>query len=362
MMKAFRVSLNSRRSSTTVLRLVHFVAFVGPVSCLLSITLTLANPQFAKNMLFQWSPWFLGLFVLGIPHGALDHRVGLELVDNHAPTPAFVAGPRFYAAYLAAAGLVLLVWFAWPMAALSGFLVIAAIHFGQGDLYWSRRFGLAAEAGSVGYRAALLLTRALLPIVLPFLAFPGELSGPAEHMINGLFRHGSISIHPEAIGVGLYSLAAVVGLQVFWACWLARSGETATRQSAALDIFETLILVGMFGIVPPVLALGVYFNAWHSLRHLTRLLLTTKSTRELVESGKWPAALWNLYKNTLPMTFGALVMMVILACLVGRFQVSVVNLGLLALVGLSMLTLPHVLVVTWMDERQGIWSSLPDRD
>jgi len=361
-MKSTSVSPETRQISTTALRLVHFVAFVGPVSCMFSIGLTLINPQFVKSMMVQWSPWFLGLFVLGIPHGALDHRVGLELPSKHSTTPACAAGPGFYAAYLGAAGLVLAAWFAWPIAALLGFLVIAAIHFGQGDLYWSRQFGLAAEAGSFGYRTSLLLTRALLPIVLPFLAFPGELSGPAEHMVNGLFHHGSISIHPEAIGVGMYSLAAIVGLQIFWACWLTRSGEIATRQAAALDIFETLILVGMFWIVPPVLALGVYFNAWHSLRHLARLLLTTKSTRELVESGKWPAALRNLYKNTLPMTFGAMLMMVIVACLVGRFQVSVVNLGLLALVGLSMLTLPHVMVVTWMDERQGIWSPLPDRD
>lgn len=344
------------------MRLYFFVASVGPVSCLFSITLSLVNPQFVRLMMVQWSPWFLGLFVLGIPHGALDHRVGLELASKRDPTPAFIAGPIFYAAYLAAAGLVLAAWFAWPIAAFSGFLVIAAIHFGQGDLYWSRQFGLAAEAGSVGYRVSLLLTRSLVPIALPFLAFPGELSGPAEYMINWLFGHGSISINPEVIGVGLYSLSAIVGIQIFWACWLARSGEIATRQAAALDIFETLILLGMFVIVPPILALGVYFNAWHSLRHLARLLLTSKSTRELVECGKWPEALRKLYKSTLPMTISVMVMMVIVACIVERSQVSVVNLGLLALVGLSMLTLPHVMVVTWMDERQGIWSSLSDYD
>jgi len=361
-MKSTTVILDSRPISPTALRLVHSVAFVGSVSCLFTIAFTLAYPQFVQNMLVQWSPWFLGLFVVGIPHGALDHRVGLELGNKHSSTPAFAAGPGFYVAYLAAAGLVLAAWFAWPIAAFSGFLVIAAIHFGQGDLYWSHQFGLAARSGSVGYRALLLLTRALLPIALPFMAFPGELSGPTEHMVNGLFRHGSFSIDPEAIGVGLYGLAAIVGLQIFWACWLARSGGIAIKQAAALDVFETLILVAMFGIVPPVLALGVYFNAWHSLRHLARLLLTTKFTRELVESGQWPAALGNLYKKTLPMTFGALLLMVIVACLVGRFEVSVASLGLLALVGLSMLTLPHVLVVTWMDERQGIWSSLPDPD
>ena len=342
-------------------QLARFVVWTGWVSCLCSIALTLANPDLARSVVVQWSPWLFGLLLVGIPHGALDHRIGSELSSMDGPTPVSAAGLRFYAAYLTTAGLVLAIWFAWPIAALTGFLAIAAIHFGQGDVYWSHRFGLAARSGSVGYRTLLLLTRSVLPVALPLLAFPGELSGSAELMVSRLFGHSGPSIQPQAIGVGLSGLAVIVGLQVGWACWLARCGDFATRRAAALDIVETYLLVALFGIVPPVLALGVYFNAWHSLRHLARLLLTTSSTRELVESRHWLAALRDLYKNTLPMTCGAVLLIAIVSCVVGRFQVSVVGLGMLALVGLSMLTIPHVLVVTFMDARQGVWSSLPDR-
>ncbi len=81
--------------------------------------------------------------------------------------PVAVAEPGFYAAYLVA---VLALWFASPIVASAGFLAVAAAHFGQDDLYWSRRFGLSARLGSVGYCASLLPARSALPIALPLLA------------------------------------------------------------------------------------------------------------------------------------------------------------------------------------------------
>ena len=341
-------------------RLVRFVAWAGWASCLCTMALSLASPDLARSALVQWSPWLFGLFSLGIPHGALDHRVGSEIVGGDCSGQVSAAGPGFYAAYLTAAVMVLALWFAWPAAALKGFLAVAAIHFGQGDVYWSHRFGLAARSGSKGYRAVLLLTRSLLPIALPLLAFPGELCGPVDLVAARFFGRSGFRIEPRAIEAGLSVLAAIVGLQVSWACWEARRGDLATRRAAALDILETSLLVALFATVPPILALGVYFNAWHSSRHLARLLLTN-STRGLVESGHSFAALAKLYKNALPMTCGALLLMAVVFCVVGRFQVSVIGLGMLAMVGLSMLTLPHVIVVTLMDARQGVWSSSSER-
>ncbi len=352
-------------------RLVRFVELAGWSAALASIASAIALPELARTPAIQWSPWLLGLFVLGIPHGAFDHRVGLELktlqrdrqlLESVGSSPlASKAGPGFYAAYLAAAMAVLALWFASPIAASSSFLLMAAAHFGQGDVYWSRRFGLAGRAGSVGYRGSLIVVRSLVPIALPLLAFPREFAGAADELAARLFGRGSWSIPPSSVAVGLGVVGGMVGVQIIWAAVLAWRGDGETRRSARVDIAETLLLVALFATVPPVLALGVYFNAWHSLRHVARLLMIASSTRDLVGSGQLLPAFVEFQKRALPMSLGALAMMIALALVVGRSLVSVVDLGLVALVALSALTLPHVLVVAWMDARQGVWSARPDQ-
>ena len=337
----------------------RFVSITGWVFCLCVMAFALAQPAWASNEVVQWSPWFIGLFLLGIPHGALDHLIGSELTRSGGGASSLAAGPRFYTAYLLAAGLVLVAWLVWPTAALAGFLAIAALHFGQGDVYWSHQLGLASQTGSRGYRATLLLTRSLIPVALPLLTHPGELSVSAELMGGQFFGQSQYFIMPPAIQAGMVGLATLIGLQVGWAVWLAWGTNDARKRAASFDILETLILVGLFVTTPPVLAIGVYFNAWHSLRHLSRLLMATHATQELIASGKWRSALSQLFKTTLPMTCGALLLISIIPYLVLQFQVSVANLGLFALIGLSMLTLPHVFVVIWMDIRQGVWSPLP---
>ena len=337
-------------------RLVRFVDRVGWIACLASIALALCSPGVARAAVVQWSPWLLGLAVLGIPHGALDHKVGGELRGLAGEADRAGAGARFYLAYLAAVAAVLATWFLSPILASVGFLVLAAAHFGQGDVYWSRRFGLAGRSGSVGYRVALLLTRSVLPIALPIVAFPVEFAGAGTDLAARLFGRASWSVPSSSLGIGRGLLVLIIVVQVAWAAWLGMTGGPESRGAAGRDIAETFLLVALFTLVPPVLAIGIYFNAWHSLRHVARLLTIAASTRDLVASGRIMAAFARFGRQSLPMTAGALAIVAGLGLVVSRSLVSVVDLGLVALVALSALTLPHVLVVAWMDARQGIWS------
>jgi Brp/Blh family beta-carotene 15,15'-monooxygenase len=332
-------------------RLVRFVERVGWASCLGTMALAATLPVIAKSSGVQWSPWLAGLLVLGIPHGAFDHRVGAEFRGRGGG-----AGVGFYAAYLAAGGLVLAVWFFSPRLASLGFLAVAAAHFGQGDLYWSRESGLASQADSLGYRAALFLSRSLLPVALPILAFPQEFSGEVAALASRLFGRSGWSIPHTVVTGGLVVVFSASCLQMAWASWLGFRMGGRGRQAAAIDVGETLLLMAMFWLAPPVLALGVYFNAWHSLRHVARLLRVAGPTRELVARGRLASAFGLFFREALPMTAGAMVLMVAVGVAVGRGLADVADLGLLALVFLSALTLPHVLVVAWMDRRQGIWS------
>jgi Brp/Blh family beta-carotene 15,15'-monooxygenase len=335
------------------------VACAGWGGCLSTVAFSLAFPGVAQSFAVQWLPWLFGLFVLGIPHGAFDHRVGSELGTMPEDPPASAAGFGFYLAYLSAVLFVILLWLISPIVALISFLVFAAGHFGQGDVYWSRWFGLATRTDSVGYRVSLMLARSLLPIALPFLAFPREFVSTAGLLSSRLFGQVSWSLPPTVIVLGMAVLISAIVIQVGWATWIAWNGDNATRRLALLDITETLLLIVTFAIVPPVLALGVYFNVWHSPRHVTRLMMICRSTRELVSSGRFFKAFCEFQKCTWPMSCGALVLMSALVLFVGRSLVSMVDVGFVAVVSLSALTLPHVLVVSWMDQRQGVWSHRP---
>ena len=332
-------------------RLVNVVDRAGWGCCLGTIALAATFPDVAGLPAVQWSPWLAGLLVLGIPHGAFDHRVGAEFRRKGGG-----AGAGFYTAYLSAVGLVLAGWFFSPRLASMGFLAVAAVHFGQGDLYWSRESGLASRADSLGYRAALIASRSLLPVVLPILAFPLEFSGEVAALASRLFGRSGWSIPPVVVTRGLAVVLSASFLQMAWAAWLGFRLGGPARRAAAIDIGETLLLMATFWWTPPVLALGVYFNAWHSLRHVARLLRVAGPTRSLVEEGHLAAAFAVFFREALPMTAGATVLMVAVGVAVGRGLADVADLGLLALVFLSALTLPHVLVVAWMDRRQGIWS------
>ena len=336
-------------------RWADWIGRAGVIGCAASVVFATLAPGPAHLPAVQWAPWLAGLFLLGIPHGACDHVVGgaLRGVSGRA------AGPGFYAAYLSAGLAVLACWFVSPPLASAGFLIVAAAHFGQGDVYWSRESGLASLSDSLGYRGSLLAVRSALPIALPLLAHPGEFSAEAEALAARLFGRSGWTIPPSATALGLAAVAAIVGLQVGWAALIGRRGGVGTRRAAAVDAGETLVLVATFWLVPPVLALGVYFNAWHSLRHVGRLMEVDPTTRRLIEADRPASALAAFAGRAWPMTLGALALMVALAAVIGRGLATPSDLGMLALVSLSALTLPHVLVVAWMDVRQGVWAGAP---
>ena len=73
------------------------------------------------------SLFVIGLFFLGIPHGAIDHLLESRNFDTK-PTSNFIIK------YVSAAAIYLILWLVLPNLALVFFLVYSAWHFGQGDI------------------------------------------------------------------------------------------------------------------------------------------------------------------------------------------------------------------------------------
>jgi beta-carotene 15,15'-dioxygenase len=121
---------------------------------------------------------------------------------------------------------------------------------------------------------------------------------------------------------------------------------------------DTAILVAAFALSPTILSVGAYFCGWHALRHVARPAALDPGWRR---SGRVRPVARRLAVAAAAPTAIALAGLVALAILAPSRTGD--PLGLLGsyLVGLALLTLPHTVVVTWLDVRQGIWGIRPPR-
>ena len=295
-------------------------------------------------------PWTLSAVALGLPHGAADPVVPFRM-GGAALRPGPLAA--FCVAYLAVGAAVLGVWAALPTAAALGFLALTWAHWGQGDLYALRALGWDRHLGGRAHLALALVVRGALPMAVPLAAFP-EVYAETVGAMAATFRPDRAEAARAAVlGVSRPALAlGLAGLFAAYAAWGALVARRAGRMGAgrpgavrtlALDVGEVAALAAFFAVVPPVWSVGVYFCLWHALRHLQRLA-------PLVAGGS--AARLALVST--PATVGALVLIGALAVGAGRGGRPLAELGVY-LVGIAALTVPHVLVVAWMDARQRVW-------
>lgn len=300
----------------------------------------------------QYAPFALSLIFFGLPHGAVDHLVPGRLSGGGSTINSIAA---VVALYLVLAVLYLLLWSNSPGVAFVFFIALTWFHWGQGDLYFIEVLRRNIDARPRLLKALTVFVRGGMPMLVPLLAFPEVYRGVAGNIV-GLFRGDAdwISwvfdpVFRGACGVGLF---LVVIASLYWSYRVSQGRE---RFAWHIEVAEVLILAAYFAIVPPILALGLYFCLWHSPRHIARLMLLDPTSAPALEKGKISVALAAFVRDAAPLTIAALALLVGLYFLVpGRVDGAG---GLLAvyLVLISTLTLPHVVIVCFMDRRQGIW-------
>jgi Brp/Blh family beta-carotene 15,15'-monooxygenase len=168
--------------------------------------------------------------------------------------------------------------------------------------------------------------------------FDGALAGPAANS-------------PEALTT---ALGAVYGLGV--AAHLGgglATGGGITR-SWLLDAFETLLLVAYFVFVPVVIAIGLYFPLWYSLRQSARSMVVEEARPSRTE-GVSVVMAWGV------LVVGALVTALVATSLwvVAPNPLAGGSLlpGAVAFytIFVCVIALPHVVVGEWLDFGRGIW-------
>lgn len=272
-----------------------------------------------------WGPaLFLASAVfLGLPHGAVDHLVIARLEDQKLWSPRVLGR---LVAYVCAALATLVVWWASPVAVFAGFIALTTFHWGQGDVWFHQKiYGARASVSGIVLAGGL-------PMLVPLVASPETYAEVAQAFAR------TAGVEVEVLPV-LQMLAP-------WAVLVlvaAAGHRVATARSGRAQILlESVLLAAYFWWVPPVAAIAVYFCLWHAPRHIVRL------ARSLY--GPDLRAVARTLAAAIPLTLVSIAGLAGLWGLVGAQDLFATYLALIAA-----LTVPHVVVVTWMDRDEQVW-------
>lgn len=285
----------------------------------------------------------VGILVLGLPHGALDHLVPTRMGFAWAKTPLGIG--LYLLVYILIAGLYFGLWLISPLLAFVGFLLATVLHWGQGDVRFLEIFLGRSRPNPLGTLVSVLL-RGSLPIVLPVLAFPHTAESLYYHAAKGLgLQAAPLDLAAQAVsGPLMVYMALLFGAYLFNAIQAAKN-----RQMLAVDLLELILLSLLFCTVPAYMSVGIYFIAWHSLRHLARLIVLRPEHPELLQTGQWKGPVTRLALELLPITFCAVAMLLGLYFWKAQYATGLETLVALYLVMISALTKPHLLLVALMD-------------
>ena len=273
----------------------HRFLFAAIVPFLLGLLLLFQPPLI-------WQIIALGPLValLGLPHGALDHRVASALwplitLRDHA---VFIAG------YIGLAIAVVVLWIIAPGIALGAFLIYSALHFSDD---WRAEVGL--------WQSLPLGTSV---IALPALVFQSDV----------VVLFGFLTTEPTAtLFAALLYKIAIAAIIVSALCLVVN------LRPAPWVAVEYAVLLATALITPPLIYFVVYFCLLHSPRHFLLTADQLKLTPLQALRATWP-----ILMSTLAMTaLGALV----LAVLTPAFEPVTLQ---IVFIGLAALTVPHMLL------------------
>lgn len=305
---------------------------------------------------WQLLPLVASAALFGMPHGAIDHLVPGRVGQRDLTRLEMVG---LLGGYLLLMAAVLVLWFSRPIWGFAFFILLTWFHWGLGDLFAVVAFIEPALAPSRAERALIALVRGALPMLVPLLLFPQDYALALE-AIAGSFALDGGSLAPAWLtSPGFrFALAGILGNTLAAALAIAAYRAAQHKRWSAWWIYagEMILLVVFFLVVPAFLAVGVYFTVWHSLRHIVRLLLIDEPSRRALQAAQPWQALGRFMREALPFTVVALVMVGALVLVVPSQPDELVELIGLYLALIAALTLPHTIIVLWMDFRQGLWN------
>lgn len=302
---------------------------------------------------WEFAPFIVSMVFLGLPHGAVDHLVPGRF-KNKSRSLIGRSMALFVTGYVAIGGLYGFLWFIAPAASAVLFILLTWFHWGQGDLYTVQRW-IGLQKRGFWRKVMLIFVRGGLPMLVPLFAFPDAYLTFVNAMISTIGSPSQGVIDPGALEILRLSLLIIFGAATIGYVLDGAIEGRGEWSKWAVDTAEIGLLWIFFYTVPPILAVGAYFCVWHAVRHIARLLITDPTMAERLASGRFWFAWGKFIRDSAPLTAVALLFLggFYLFTIDGRS--SLLDLTAIYLVLISLLTLPHTLLVCWMDNVERVW-------
>jgi len=292
----------------------------------------LALSATSLSLLFPLESWTIAPWVflssallLGIPHGACDPWIpGWALHRPFRLSFLFI----FCLAYLSLSVLYLFLWRVFPFSSTLFFLLLTAWHWGSADASLEFHPGIRWLLFSVS-RGSLVMSA------------PFAFHLPEAWQVVQLMAPGTLdSIQPYDQGHDAFFRIAV---------FLSLLLQAFARPHRGAWI-ETCVLLLLFYLTPPLLSVGIYFMAFHAWRHLLRLGSLRDQLSSVDLSTPWLRSVFKLLLLSCPLTLATLVFLPWIPSLMRAMPPNQNWVGPY-LILLAVLTLPHAILVGWIDKK-----------
>jgi Brp/Blh family beta-carotene 15,15'-monooxygenase len=340
----------------------HATAGVGPTAvtlsraalaglvCLFAATRGLGTTVSLRT---QAAVYLVGMVALNLPHGGYEHFANLR-------RRAMRFRGRYVVGYLLLAGAFVGLFLAAPVVGLTLAIAVAVLKGGGGDLYVLRTTTGTGHLRSRPQRLLAVVARGGAVMAVPIVAFP-ETFHTFSSLMVAMVDPGGLAGVATYFGVtrpligGCYGVAVLAHLGLGF---VRRPGTGAWVADAA----ETALLVCYFAVVPVVVAVGLYFPLWYSVRQVARELVVDDAPSDGADllggrdasAGAVALRAWGV------LVAGALATAAVAVAfwlLVPTPLPGPTRLGAVAFwsVFISVIALPHVVVGNVLDRERGIW-------
>ncbi|MCC5977828.1 MAG: Brp/Blh family beta-carotene 15,15'-dioxygenase [Salinarimonas sp.] len=203
------------------------------------------------SVLFQLAMAAALIMLLVLPHAALDQYAALIVLQ---PRLGWLWPLGFMVIYGLLAVATVAGWMVYPQFVLPGIIVLAALHYGLGDV----------ETGS-WWRYPEILVRGLAPFALAVLFSLPQVTAFAGWLVLDVPMASRV-IYDWILPVAL-AWQGLWALVILRALWLALS-ERGDAVHAVVLVCEMAVLVLAFAMLPPLIAFALYVGLLHAPRHL----------------------------------------------------------------------------------------------
>jgi beta-carotene 15,15'-dioxygenase len=280
--------------------------------------------QLPENI--QWIIFIVTMLITGIPHGAIDHLVDEQ---NELNAKKAFSMSSFLKKYISKMLVYGLIWWFFPILAITIFIGISAYHFGETDLLVLPKNSKSEKFLFLSYGWLLLNVLFLthfIEVVSILNSLPGFFDGFTQVLILLL---GKFKIPYFAFCLAALCISTL------------NYSKSENSLLPVLSIFlQGVVIVAICAQLPFLLAFAFYFGLWHSL-------LCFQSIRQYILENQQVLAWKQVARKALLFSLIAIFGLVFLI-LIGNLYSQTSFLLFWLFIGIAILTAPHMSVMSTM--------------